>query len=341
MRLDLKNVLPSKPKESPSLTQPRRKRRLSRDIITFSIFVFLSATFWLVQSFQRRFTYTLRIPVTYDSIPPEVGLESKLPEFIEVTLEDEGARLLEYSTRGVEPLEIRLQRDQQLIAGFNVSASTLTSEVRQRLSATARITTISPSLIQVSAYRRLRKVVPIKLGSLPKIETGYAAGSIELSPAEIAIFGSREALADITAIGTQPLEEEKLTSTTTTKVRLSLPEGVYASTNIVQVHIPIEQLTEHSFTLPIEVTGLPDGFTLQPLPSTATVLITLPRSRYRELHAEDLGLSIAYPSFIVGSEDQSAGPPRHLPVELTRKPDWIQHYRITPDKVQYVIEEKK
>lgn len=341
MRLDLKNAPSSKPKDSPSLTTPRRRRRLSRDVITFAIFVFLSATFWFAQSLQRRFTYTLRIPVTYDSVPPEVGLKSKLPEFIEVTLEDEGIRLFEYSTRGVPPIVMRLQRDQQLIAGFSITAGALSAEVRQRLSATARISAITPTLIDATAYRRQRKVVPIQLGSLPKIETGYAVGEVELTPAEVTIFGSQEALDKINSISTQPFEESKLTATTTTKVRLSIPEGLYASTNMVQVHVPIEELTEHSFTLPIEVVGLPEGFTLQPLPSSATILITLPRSRYKELKAEDLGLSVAYPTFVAGTDQEAAGPPRQLPIELSRKPDWVQHYRLTPDKVQYVIEEKK
>lgn len=340
MRLDLKSAS-SKSKESPSLTAPRQRRRLSRDVITFAIFLFLSATFWFVQSLQRRFTYTLRIPVTYDSIPPEVGLKSKLPEFVEVTLEDEGARLFEYSTRGVAPLTMHLQRDAQLIAGFSITANALSAEVRQRLSATARISAITPASIDATAYRRQRKVVPIKLGSLPKIETGYAVGEVELTPAEVTIFGSQEVLDKISSIGTQPFEESKLTATTTTKVRLRIPEGLYASTNVIQVHIPVEELTEHSFTLPIEVVGLPEGFTLQPLPSSATILITLPRSRYKELKADDLGLSVAYPSFIGGSESEAAGPPRQLTIELSRKPDWLQHYRLTPDKVQYVIEEKK
>lgn len=341
MRLDLKNPLPSKGKETPSLSAPRRRSRISREIITFACFFFLSATFWFVQSLQRRFTYLLKIPVVYDSIPPEVGMRSKLPEFIEVSLEDEGAQLLEYSARGVAPLKMRLQRDHQLIGGFSISASALAGEVRQRLSATARITAISPTSIDATAYRRQRKVVPIHLGSLPKIETGYAVGSIELTPAEVTLFGSKEDLERINSISTQPFEETKLTATTTTKVRLSLPEGIYATTNVIQVHIPIEQLTEHVFTLPIEVTGLPEGFTLQPLPRSAMITVTLPRSRYKELKAEDLGLTVAYPSFIGGTDSDAAGPPRQLTIELTRKPDWLQHYRLTPDKVQYVIEEKK
>lgn len=340
MRLDLKNPTPSKPIPAKSLKPSPRGRRTSREFLTFLVFVLLSATFWFVQSLQRRFTYTLRIPVTYDSIPPEVGLQSKLPEFIEVILEDEGGRLLEYSIRGIPPIRLHLQRDQQLIAGFSISSGALSAEVRGRLSSSARIISVTPTTINATAYRRQRKVLPITLGSLPQIATGYAVGEVELTPAEVTVFASGLTLDTLTSLRTEPFEEENLTATTTTKVRIHLPEGVYASTTMVQVHIPVEQLTEQSFTLPVEVTGLPEGFILQPLPSSATIQLTLPRSRYKEIKPEDLTLAVAYPALVSG-EDAKSDVPRQLPIQLIKKPDWLKNYRITPDHVQYVIEERK
>lgn len=340
MRLDLKNPTPSKPIPAKSLKPSPRGRRTSREFLTFLVFVLLSATFWFVQSLQRRFTYTLRIPVTYDSIPPEVGLQSKLPEFIEVSLEDEGGRLLEYSIRGIPPIRLHLQRDQQLIAGFSISSGALSAEVRGRLSSSARIISVTPTTISATAYRRQRKVLPITLGSLPQIATGYSIGEVELTPAEVTVFASGRTLDTLTSLRTEPFEEETLMTTTTTKVRIHLPEGVYASTTMVQVHIPVEQLTEQTFTLPVEVTGLPEGFILQPLPSSAAIQLTLPRSRYKEIKPEDLTLAVAYPALVSG-EEAKADIPRQLPIQLIKKPDWLKNYRITPDHVQYVIEERK
>jgi len=109
---------------------------------------------------------------------------------------------------------------------------------------------------------------------------------------------------------------------------------------MVQVHIPVEQLTEQTFTLPVEVTGLPEGFILQPLPSSATIQLTLPRSRYKEIQPEDLTLAVAYPALVSSGEAKSDAP-RQLPIQLIKKPDWLKNYRITPDHVQYVIEERK
>ena len=188
MRLDLKNSPPRVPLSARKLNSSPPKRRRSRELFIFLVFVLLSATFWFVQSLQRRFTYTLHIPVVYDSIPPEVGMQTKLPEYIEVSLEDEGGHLLEYTTRGLAPIRLRLQRDHQIIAGFSLSASALSGEVRSRLATSARVISISPASINAAAYRRHRKVLPITLGSLPQVATGYAIGDIELTPTEITVF---------------------------------------------------------------------------------------------------------------------------------------------------------
>ena len=340
MRLDLKNSPPRVPLSARKLNSSPPKRRRSRELFIFLVFVLLSATFWFVQSLQRRFTYTLHIPVVYDSIPPEVGMQTKLPEYIEVSLEDEGGHLLEYTTRGLAPIRLRLQRDHQVIAGFSLSASALSGEVRSRLATSARVISISPTSINATAYRRQRKVLPITLGSLPQVATGYAIGDIELTPAEITVFASGKALDTLTTILTAPFEEHMLKATTTTKVRLLLPDGVYASTNVVQVHVPVEQLTEQTFTLPVEVTGAPEGFVLLPLPRVATIQLTLPRSRYKDIKPEELKIAVAYPDLVTAG-NASGEAPRQLPITLVQKPDWLKHYRLTPDRVQYVIEERK
>ena len=108
------------------------------------------------------------------------------------------------TTRGLAPIRLRLQRDHQIIAGFSLSASALSGEVRSRLATSARVISISPASINATAYRRHRKVLPITLGSLPQVATGYAIGDIELTPTEITVFASGKALDTLTTILTAP-----------------------------------------------------------------------------------------------------------------------------------------
>jgi len=188
------------------------------------------------------------------------------------------------------------------------------------------------------AYRRARKVVPISISSLPLVAQGYSLGEVELTPSEVTIFAPAKVLDTIHSIRTAPFEEQLLEATTTTKVKLLLPEGVYASLSLIQAHLPVEQLTEQTFTLPVSVTGAPEGYTLLPLPSNVSLQITLPRSRYTEVQAGDFEVSVSYPQ---QEQTKNSEPPRELILELTKKPDWLRHYRLSPDRVQYVIEEHK
>ena len=337
MRLDLKS-LKGRKNEGERTFSPEHRRKRTTQVVTFLFFVFLSAIFWFIQSLQMRFPYVLHIPITYDSIPPEVGLESHLPEFIEVSLEDEGNHILEYSIRGVNPITLHLKQHKGVNQGFSLTAAALTQEVRKRLSSSARITTISPSSIDVSAYHRARKIVPIVVGQLPLVTQGYSLGEVELTPSEVTIFASAKLLDSIRFIRTAPFEEQILETTTTTKVSLLLPEGVYASTNIVQAHLPVEQLTEQTITLPITVKDAPSGYELRPLPSSITLHLTLPRSRYGEVRADLFEVSVNYPREDTHSTDDGQ---RELPLQVTKKPSWVHLIRLNPDRVQYVIEERR
>ena len=337
MRLEIKN-LPTTNADRQQPQQRPRRQGASRQLLTFLFFVFLSAIFWFIQSLQMRFPYVLHIPIEYDSIPPEIGLQSHLPESIEVSLEDEGSNILEYSIRGASPIRLNLIRHKDASESFSISSSQLGQEVRKRLSSSARVTAITPASIDVMAYRRARKVVPISISSLPLVAQGYSLGEVELTPSEVTIFAPAKVLDTIHSIRTAPFEEQLLEATTTTKVKLLLPEGVYASLSLIQAHLPVEQLTEQTFTLPVSVTGAPEGYTLLPLPSNVSLQITLPRSRYTEVQAGDFEVSVSYPQ---QEQTKNSEIPRELILELTKKPDWLRHYRLSPDRVQYVIEEHK
>nr|WP_315125544.1 CdaR family protein [uncultured Porphyromonas sp.] len=337
MQLDLKSIKRRKGQKTDSLAPDLKKKRTGQ-VLTFLFFVFLSAIFWFIQSLQMRFPYVLHIPVVYDSIPPEIGLQGHPPEFIEVSLEDEGTNILEYSIQGTTPFRLKLKRQQDGNEGFTLSSTVLSQEVRKRLSTSARITAITPTSVDVVAYRRARKVVSITLGRLPLVAQGYSLGEVELTPSEVTIFAPAKVLDTIHTIRTAPFEEQLLEATTTTKVKLDLPEGVYASLSRVQAHLPVEQLTEQTFTLPVSVVGVPEGYSLLPLPSSVSLQITLPRSRYTEVRAEDFEVTVSYP---LQEQTKQRETPRELVLELTKKPDWLRHYRLTPDRVQYVIEEHK
>lgn len=336
MRLELKNMDTKTPVGSGGQL-PSRKRKASSQLLTFLFFVLLSAVLWIVQSMERRFAYTLRIPIAYDSIPPAIGVDVQLPKYLQVTLEDTGAHILEYSTRGVSAVRVPLKVDQGVPIGFSMSSEELQRAVAQRIYSTARVSMITPNVLRATSYRRQRKVVPIELGSLPRIVSGFTVQDVELTPSELTIFGSREQLERVDKIYTGAFEEDVLSGTTTTKVGVRIPEGLYASTQVVQVHLAIERLIESSLTLPLAIQGLPEGQKLYPLPSRATLQLRIPYSKSGQVRPEDFELSIRYPQAMQGDQGQAVYP-QNLSVDLSKKPSWVKYWTIQPDSIQYVIE---
>ena len=133
---------------------------------------------------------------------------------------------------------------------------------------------------------------PITLGSLPQVATGYAIGDIELTPTEITVFASGKALDTLTTILTAPFEEHMLKATTTTKVRLLLPEGSICLDQCGAGPCPRRATsTEQTFTLPVEVTGALEGFVLLPLPRVASRSSSRYLALARDIKPEELKIA--------------------------------------------------
>lgn len=301
-------------------------------LLSFLFFLFISFAFWFVQSMQGDFTRKVYIPVVYDSIPSDLVPSSELPRYIVVQVEDTGFEQITYSIYGLSAIRVGregIQADPVLLMG----SKELHDQVVARLSPTAYIGDMSPQEIRIPLLRRASKRLPIVAEFLPFPAPGYMAYPPVFTPDSITVYGSADLLAGLEYIATEDLEVEELKHTLTSKLQLELPSGVISEHMQVQMHIDVEEYTEHLFTLPISVSGAGRGYRLLPLPSVAQLRITIPRSRYNELVDTDFELSVAFPRL---EGEHTTNKP--LEVRLSKHPDWVKHYRIEPQAVQYVIE---
>ena len=83
---------------------------ISKNVLTFLVFLVLSGMFWFVHSLGRERESIINIPVNYIGIPEDVKIVSELPRNITIVIRDEGLRLLEYNKKKTIPLTLDLQR---------------------------------------------------------------------------------------------------------------------------------------------------------------------------------------------------------------------------------------
>ncbi|MDO4692419.1 MAG: hypothetical protein Q4A64_06070 [Porphyromonadaceae bacterium] len=315
----------------------KRILRSSR-LLTFIFFLGVAFVFWILQRLQGDFVRSISIPIVYDSIALNNALGGNVPETLDLQVQDKGFEHIRYSLDGMEPIILKTSREAAGREYIGISKQELKTQIEQRLSSSAQVLQQSVSDIHVLLHKRVSKRVPIMLGSDPSTAAGFTASAVELHPADVVIFGTKESLDSINQIGTQALAQRELRQSISSNVDLILPAGVYCQTRQVRVHVTIEELTEQSFTLPVQTRGVPTGYVLHPLPSSVTVLLTIPRSRYADLVEADVELSINYAEALADRNDTDTIAPRQLPVELSKYPDWVKRYSLKPEAIQFVLE---
>lgn len=301
-------------------------------LLTFLFFLGLSFVFWFIQSMQGDFTRKVFIPVTYDSVPSSLMGTTELPRFIVAQVQDKGFEQLKYSLNGLKPIHV--PRAHTISSeSLTLGRKELLEQVSDRLSTSAQVTQVAPSEVNIVLHKRASKAVPIVLKGQIPVAPGYIAYAPQFAPSTIQLYGAQALLDKVSSVSAGPLDATSITQTLTSKLALDIPKGLVAETSQVQAHIRVEAYIEHQYTLPIQVRNAKEGYRFLPLPGTAILKLTIPRSRYDELVNTDFMLAVDFP------ELSRSGTSKQLPVKLVKCPDWVKNYSIEPAEVQYVLEQ--
>lgn len=334
MKLNLGDLTPRNRTKKSASGSKRSKR--SSQTLTFVFFVGLAFFFWVLQRMQGDVVRTLYIPLVADSLSVHYELSDSLPNYLEVEVQDRGFEHIRYALDDMKPINLKLYKDPHKGMRIGIDKKELSAALGHRLSSSAVILRQSLYELSVGLRARGRKRLPIALEAVPSAGTGYTTSDIRITPDSVTVYGDQTKLSALKAIYL-PNVYDALTESFDAPVLLPLPKGLRSDMQRVRLSIAVEELTEQSFTLPISVYGVPEGYTFQPLPSVATVLLTIPRSRYGELSEVDLELSVLYAQAEDWEQGQRASD-RTLPVRLAKAPEWIKRYSIKPERIQFVLE---
>lgn len=339
MKLHLKSVEDMRSGSSAGKRKRSPRRLLSANLRTFLVFLVLAFGFWLLQSMQADFTRRIYIPIAYDTLSVNRGISEQIPDNLELEVQDKGIEHLRYMLGETDTIRLSVQRLGTEQEFLGITASQLSNEVNRRLSPTAQVLSQSLTEVRVALYHRKSKRLPIRLGKALVPASGFVLTATSLTPDSITVYGDPARLSDLREIGLDGLPAEPLRSSIALTLTPQLPEGVYSDLSSVNLEVEVEELTEKTFVLPVVVHHQPEGYVLTPLPSSVTVVLTLPRSRFAEMDGVALEASVDYQGAPQLEEDPRASQHhRQLPVEVRNLPTWVIAVRSIPEHIQYVLE---
>ena len=302
---------------------------LRKDVLIFLLFVGLVSIFWWGRTMSSPRDVDLRVSLAYTGISEQVVFEDELPESMKIIVRDNGQQLRKIRHQDLN-LTINLSPYlSEEIGSLALTADVLRSRLQDILPGSTSIQQINPELIASAYYVQQQKTVPVVVQSLVSAAPQHQLlGEPHVTPSSVRVFGSREAIEQIDHVLTDSIRMTDLREEVIREVALQLPAGGRVSPTTVQVAWKAEPFTEKSFTLPVEVLGVPEGTRVRLFPQQVGVTVRVGVSHFAHVQESDLKAVCYYPS----------KPIKSLPIELITANPYISNIRISPSSVEYMIQ---
>ena len=231
----------------------------------------LAALLWGLVAGQREAERSLRVPLEYRNIPPELELLGEPASLVDVRIRGSSGVLGEL--RGadlVAVLDLRTARSGRRL--FHLLPDDIDVPVG------VKVLQVTPSTLSLTFEASAVRTVPV----VPDVDgdpaPGFVVGRVTTDPATVEVVGPQSAVQKITEATTEPVDVSGATGPVRDTVTIGLPDSIARLRNpqngMVTIEIaraPVERTLER---VPIGLRGLAAGrrATLTPVQVTATVL---------------------------------------------------------------------
>ena len=306
----------------------------SKDVLSFLLFLILSASFWFVNVLDKVRETTIDIPIRYVSVPQNIEFTNNVPISIKVSVRDNGKELLNYSRKNNKPIAIDFNRQFYQNGTIVVSADEIRQVLIRYLSPTTAITQIQPDSLVV-AYRKLEtRNVRVQLEKHISLAQQYVLDeNIVVEPSQVAVVGAGMLFDTLSFVKTNVLELHNLKDTVTRVVKIKPIAGLRFVPDEVKVKLNVERFTEKRIVVPVTVINCPDDIVLRIFPSQVELSFNVPMSRFSTINVNAVRVLFDYGQL---NGDNKL---KHT-LKIENNEPLIRNLRLRPSDVEYLIEEK-
>jgi len=298
----------------------------------FLFFLLLAFIFWLVLFFQKENVEgTYRIPLKYTNIPEDVVFDQSLPEFIEISIADDGAEIFRLDITKKDSLEIDVT---EMTEGGNtiLQGEQYRQLIRSQLSPSTIIRGYYPMNISLATSKLQRKELQVVFdGEITTSRANLVADSAVFIPETVMAYGSRQSIEKLEKATTEYTLFKNLKATSQLPVTIRPVEGVKFVPSQVEIYITIQEFTERTFEVPVTVVRLPKDLDVKFFPSRVNVSFSVTLEEYKKIAPEDFEIELDYRLFHANEDGR-------VDLELTKTPASINNIRLSPSSVEFLFE---
>ena len=314
---------------------------INRDVIVFAFFLFLSFVFWYLNSLGKEIEANLRYPVRYINLPKERVLIEDLPSRLNLFLKGPGYSILKLKLSGnrapvildISTISYRRVPGSSALS-YYVVTSNLIKKLTNQLRAECEITAIKPDTLFFSFDRIITRSIPVT----PNVEVitdrqYFVKGNILADPDSVKITGPSHLVDTVSTIRTIHKKLSGINKPVKKSFKLNIPSYFTVSEKKVSLTIPVEQFTEAEFIVPIKILNSPDSIEVKIFPDAVNVKCLVAISDYKIISEIPFQVVLDLHKVDLHSSEK-------IPLEILNIPPFVTSMKITPARVDFLIEKK-
>ena len=309
--------------------------------IVFVVCLALSSFLWLLSSLEKRYTSRITIPVSYVDFPKDKRLSGLLPQKFDLIVDAYGYTLLSYKLHlAFSPVLLNVNElvDNALERGnryrYTISTVSHKEEIEKQISSEIRILSIKPDTLIFNFSKIISKKIRIKPKLRLQFENQYSLENEPTTiPDSVLVSGPRNLMDTLKFVYTRFRSYTKLAHPVEENVILQPVPGLKMEGSEVKLSIPVEQNTEVTFEVPIQITNKPPNIVLKTFPGKVRVTCRVGLSKYKNLDYSTFHAYINYEK--ISLKDV------RLPVSFESMANVVLTFSYTPKEVEYILEREK
>ncbi|MBQ7462825.1 MAG: YbbR-like domain-containing protein [Bacteroidaceae bacterium] len=311
----------------------------SHELLVFCFFLVVSFGFWLLQALHETLDRDVNVSVELENVPEDVIIIDSLPSSINVTLRDRGLTLARHSISSIfRPNRIKIDfasYDTGLDeAEVYITSGDIQRMLRRVFAASTKVQSIRPDTLRFAFNHGLSQNFPVILTGAIKAAPQKYIQAVNITPDSVRVYAPKAILDTMHAVYTDVFTLNEVQKSGNYQAALRKQKFIKYEPYQVRIGVDVGYYTDKTIKdVPIIGLNFPAEKRLRTFPSQVAVTFTVESGLYDKITSKDLVLATTYEELLQNKEDSM------LHLQLKNIPNGISNVRISPSKVDYLIEQ--
>lgn len=310
-------------------------RKESREFLIFFFFIFVSASFWLLQTLDDHYETEFSVPVKLKDVPDNVVITSDIPSDVKVTVNDRGTVLINYMLgRTFYPVSINFDEYAQGASSYiRIPSADVMKKVAMQLNTSTKLLSIKPDTFGIVYSRGVSKKVPVYMDGTVMASRKHYISDVRFVPDSVTVYAPQAMLDTIHAAYTVPVQLSEVDDTLKKQVLLRKIYGAKFMPAKTELMVLTDMYAEKTVEVPVVGVNFPSDKMLRTFPSKVQVTFQVGLNKFKDIDADDFSVVIDYHNLPADASSK-------LMPEVRQYPQAVSHVRVSPVEVDYLIEQQ-